>query len=97
MKEYRNEQGQLHRLDGPAVIYEDGGQEWWADGLLHRTDGPAIVRADGGQVWWFEGRPHRLDGPAVIRADGTTEWWVHSKQVDQLTVMLLKQSARTEV
>ena len=43
------------------------------------------------------GEYHRLNGPAVIRADGTREWWVHSKQVDQLTVMLLKFNTKAEV
>jgi hypothetical protein len=27
---YRN--GELHREDGPAVIYADGHQEWWVSG-----------------------------------------------------------------
>lgn len=34
--------GKLHRKDGPAVIYEDGTQEWWLEGIRHRYDGPAI-------------------------------------------------------
>jgi hypothetical protein len=28
-KEYRNQLGQLHRTDGPAVEYSDGSKEWW--------------------------------------------------------------------
>ncbi len=30
--EWRNEKGQLHRDDGPAVEHADGHQEWWYDG-----------------------------------------------------------------
>jgi len=26
---------QLHRIDGPAVIYHNGTQEWWLNGKLH--------------------------------------------------------------
>ena len=32
----------LHRLDGPAVEYEDGGYQYYRHGKLHRLDGPAI-------------------------------------------------------
>ena len=31
-KWYRNEQGQLHRTDGPAVEWADGSKEWWVNG-----------------------------------------------------------------
>lgn len=38
--------GKIHRQDGPAVIYEDGTQEWWLEGRRHRYDGPAIYNPD---------------------------------------------------
>ena len=34
-KTYRNN-GRLHRLDGPAVIYADGEVEWWAWGIREK-------------------------------------------------------------
>jgi hypothetical protein len=37
--------GKIHRSDGPAVIHEDGTQEWWKKGIRHRLDGPAIFNA----------------------------------------------------
>ena len=40
--EWLNMEGQLHRVDGPAVVYNDGKTEWWVNGQLHRIDGPAI-------------------------------------------------------
>lgn len=40
--EWRDKNGRLHREDGPAVIWEDGDQEWFINGVLHRLDGPAI-------------------------------------------------------
>jgi hypothetical protein len=46
---------QLHRLDGPAIIYPDGRQEWWVNSQLHRLDGPAIIYPDGRQEWWVNG------------------------------------------
>ena len=24
----------LHRADGPAIVYADGGKEWWLNGIL---------------------------------------------------------------
>ena len=51
-KIWRNKQGQLHRTDGPAVIYADGTQWWYRNGQCHRTDGPAMIYADGSQYWY---------------------------------------------
>ena len=31
--EWRNAQGQLHRLDGPAVEWADGTKFWWQNGV----------------------------------------------------------------
>jgi hypothetical protein len=68
--------GQLHRVDGPAVVLVGGGRgEWWFE------DGPAIIRADSsGQEWWLNGQLHREDGPAVVHADGGQEWWFNGQR-----------------
>lgn len=47
--------GRFHREDGPAVIWNDGGMEWWLNGKLHREDGPAIQRASNWKQWWVNG------------------------------------------
>ena len=41
---YFNDEGKLHREDGPAVIYPDGTKFWYVNGHRHRLDGPAIIR-----------------------------------------------------
>lgn len=41
-KFWYNNNGLLHRVDGPAVEYSDGTELWFMNGLRHRTDGPAI-------------------------------------------------------
>jgi len=64
-----------HREDGPAVIYPDGYQVWYKEGLIHREDGPAIIRADGRREWYKDGKLHREDGPAVIYTDGRQYWY----------------------
>ena len=55
-REYYNKDDQLHRTDGPAVIWDDGTELWCQHGLLHRTDGPAIIWNDGVKEWWLGGR-----------------------------------------
>ena len=50
---YRNHLGQEHRVHGPAVIYSDGDERWYQNGLRHRTDGPAVIYPDSGGQYWF--------------------------------------------
>jgi hypothetical protein len=45
-----------HREDGPAVIFSDGKQFWYRDGMYHRDDGPAIIYPDGTQKWYLNGK-----------------------------------------
>jgi len=47
--------GNLHREDGPAVVWADGTQYWCLNGNLHREDDPAIVWADGTKSWYLNG------------------------------------------
>ena len=65
--------GKLHREDGPAVEWANGGKEWYRSGKHHRDDGPAVEWANGYKEWWRNGKFHREDGPAIERADGSKE------------------------
>jgi hypothetical protein len=56
MIEHRNEKGELHRTDGPAVVCEDGYQVWYLNGKRHRVDGPAVEDTDGSREWWVDGK-----------------------------------------
>ena len=54
-KEWKNEAGQTHRLDGPAYqeCRENGQlwvELWYVNGVRHRLDGPAI------RYWYKTGR-----------------------------------------
>ena len=87
--EHRNADGQLHRIDGPAVEYKDGTKEWWINGKLHRIDGPAVERANGTKAWYIDGELYRIDGPAVERANGRKEWWINGQYVtDEVDIWL---------
>ena len=50
---WRNSDGELHRVHGPAVIYRPGTQYWYQCGQLHRTDGPAALYFDGTWAWYL--------------------------------------------
>ena len=51
---YKN--GQLHRLDGPAIEHADGWRTWYQHGWLHREDGPAVERENGTREWILNGK-----------------------------------------
>ena len=40
--EYINENGNLHREDGPAVEWKNGNKSWYINGLLHRRAGKRV-------------------------------------------------------
>lgn len=76
-------QGQLHRIDGPALDNGRGYQVWCLDGRNHRIGGPAVIMASGRREWYVHGRRHRIDGPAVEYPQGTgargREWWLRNR------------------
>ena len=78
---YQN--GQLHRLDGPAVIRANGTQRWYQNDQLHRLDGPAVIYENGTQDWFQNDQLHRLDGPAVIYENGTQDWYLEGVEITQ--------------
>jgi hypothetical protein len=70
----------LHRTDGPAIEYADGGKQWFLNDKLHRADGPAIERHNGDKFWHFGDQLHRTDGPACEYADGRKKWYLNDDQ-----------------
>ena len=80
---YCNTQGQLHRVHGPAIVYSDGGREWYQNDRLHREHGPAVEYSDGRCAWWQDGLPHRLDGPAVEQPDGPCAWFINGIELTE--------------
>ena len=80
---YYNTAGQLHRTDGPAIEWEDGGTCWVQNGLRHRTDGPAVEWANGTKEWYQDDLRHRTDGPAVEYTDGRKEWYINGQELTE--------------
>lgn len=62
--EYLDDEGKLHREDGPAVIFDNGDTRWYLHGERHRLDGPAMEHK-GSKFWFRNDKLHREDGPAV--------------------------------
>lgn len=93
-REWCNERGELHREDGPAIIYANGSKSWYLKGERHREDGPAITRANGDKLWFLHNKLHRTDGPAAVDAGVIQLWYLNGIQVvpftpEQLELMLL--------
>ena len=78
---YRNRDGRLHRMHGPAIEYSDGGSEWFQNGLYHRIAGPAVECADGSEFWYQKGRLHRLDGPAIQCGGNVYRWYIDGTEL----------------
>lgn len=79
--EYRNTEGKLHRIYGPAYVgvpYKF--EEWYKDGEYHRVGGPAVTTTEA-QYWFYEGKFHRLDGPAIVKKAHPKQYWIHGQQL----------------
>ena len=79
-KRWVNDEGEQHRLDGPAVEHPDGTNEWWVNNKLHRVGGPALEYASGSKEWYQDGEYHRDDGPARDLRNGHKEWYKHGRR-----------------
>jgi len=81
--------GDYHRIGGPALIGSNGTKKWFLNDKLHRVDGPAIIWYDNLIEWYKNGKRHRLDGPAVEYPSGNKEWWFEGKETTELEYKLL--------
>jgi len=71
---YQN--GNCHRIDGPAVECASGFKFWYQNGKYHRIDGPAIEYVNGTKHWFQNGKYHRIDGPAIEYVNGDKYWYL---------------------
>lgn len=73
---YKNNEGQLHKVSGPAYINDLYDEEaWYFNGELHR-DGNWAYRHKGNFVWFKHGKLHNLEGPAVVEMAGPLQYWI---------------------
>jgi hypothetical protein len=81
-KFWRNDSGELHREDGPAIEWDDGSKEWWVNGKLHRDYYPTIERPDGYRGWFRDGKRHREDGPAIENGNSKS-WYIDGVELTE--------------
>lgn len=81
--EWRNTDGYLHRIDGPAIEWASGDKYWYLNDKFHRVDGPAVEWADGNKYWYLNGKRHRVDGPAIEYADGDKAWYLNGQYLSE--------------
>jgi hypothetical protein len=66
-------QGALHSVDDhPAIISDNGEQQWYTYGLRHRPEhlGPAWINTSASlDLYYANGELHRRGGPAMIYPD----------------------------
>ncbi len=51
-----NKEGQLHRLNGPAVENSDGYKTYWMNGKCHNLEGPAVIYSSGEVEYHIENK-----------------------------------------
>lgn len=52
---HKDSEDRYHKLDGPAVEYNNGTKKWFIHGKLHREDGPAIIWNSGNVLYFLNG------------------------------------------
>jgi hypothetical protein len=79
---YRNKEGKLHRLYGPAYLNRTYNVEmWFKDGVLHRGDGGPAITHNQNKYWYFEGKYHRLDGSAIVTGGTPPRYYIHGQKL----------------
>lgn len=79
MEAWYNNEGQLHRNDGPALITAVS-SAWYVNGVpVSGGEMPSVVLTDGTKIWLKNGRIHRRDEPAVI-GKNYKMWFVNGKR-----------------
>jgi hypothetical protein len=72
----RKDNNLIHREDGPAIIFDDGGLCWIQNDKDHRVGGPARDLKTG-KSWWRNGIRHRLNAYARhTYEEKRKEWYI---------------------
>lgn len=78
----RDEDGNYHCEDGPAVIGPNGYFTYFIHGTMHRDCGPAHYNSETETKYVIDGNYHRLDGPArTFVYEREHEWWMNGINV----------------
>jgi hypothetical protein len=79
--EYRNKEGKLHRIYGPAYLSKNYDVElWYKDGKFHREGGPAVKHRNN-FLWYQDGKLHNLNGPAIDVGGEPKQYWINGQKL----------------
>ena len=53
---YSDDNGEAHRNNGPAIIYNNESKSYWKHGKFHRLNGLSIEGLYGYKQWYYEGK-----------------------------------------
>jgi hypothetical protein len=67
----------LHREDGPAIEWVNGGKFWYRDGELYREDGPAIEWSIDEKERYKGCKFHMEHSPAVELPRDENAWYLN--------------------
>ncbi len=92
---YINKDCKYHRLDGPAIKYINGSEEYHIDGKQLTLEDfyihpdckawPRLIFTSFGKTWKNkEGEYHREDGPAIENSAEGTKWWYQNGKQHRL-------------
>ena len=80
--------GQIHKQDGPAMIFPDGDKVWFDHDKKHRIDGPAFIGNNGKHEWWIN-EVHITEEVNQWMRDRDVSWpWDEETQVEFLLTFL---------
>jgi len=76
-KRYFNDEGEHHRLDGPAVESLNGTKVWHINGNHHRNIDISIEYSNRTKFWHFKGKRHRVGGSFSLKYE---RWFIHDEE-----------------
>jgi len=76
-KTYYDDNGRIHREGGPAVVWDNGSEEWWLNGVRHRVGGPALLVAQ--EIPVISEFPHILESNVSFWAADSRLFFVCGK------------------
>jgi len=68
---YLNDEGERHRLNGPAFEYSSGSKFWYINDKEHRNIDHADEYSNEEKYWCFKGKRHRVGGSC----SSTRKYW----------------------
>jgi hypothetical protein len=82
-------QGMVHRVDGPAIIYEgDFMQVWYLFNRVHRENGPAVLSASFRDYYLFGRKLNERVYKGVSRLINSKQIAVRKKYIDNIHTKL---------